>query len=123
VNEASVTSVLLSVLRHRLPGFVVLKHNDAKTAGIPDISVTGRGLTTWLEIKVGETIESRMMQQIMLQRLFVASRGGAFYVLYRSDGVVISQPTFRDVSPSITVSQTRMDHQFVLQFLIARHRC
>jgi len=116
MNEASVTARLVQAVRS-LPGFVVFKHNDAKTAGIPDVSVTARGLTTWIEVKVGETIEGRQVQEITMMRLDRASQGGAIYVLYSEGRTLIIKPG----GLLIDSSDVNHDHKLVCAWLIKRH--
>ena len=87
MTEASVTQDLLKHLKANLPGAVVLKICDRFTKGIPDVVVTWRGYTTWLEIKLlkrGESLArcSDEMQQFMVTRLRGQSYGRAWYVVY-----------------------------------------
>jgi hypothetical protein len=51
MNEAQVTSQLLSFLREKLRGLII-KHSDLSTIGVPDFSVTSGGLTQWVEVKL-----------------------------------------------------------------------
>ena len=53
MTEANLSKNLVLALKKRMPGSVVFKHNDRITAGIPDISVTWRGRTVWIEVKAG----------------------------------------------------------------------
>lgn len=50
-EENAQTLKVVKALRQRLPGAVTFKHTDMYTMGVPDFSVTLRGLTTWYEAK------------------------------------------------------------------------
>lgn len=50
-TETEHTRWLTKELRRRLPRSVVFKHCDLYTAGVPDLSVTLAGVTTWFEAK------------------------------------------------------------------------
>jgi hypothetical protein len=87
MTEASLTQDLLRTLKERLPGAVVLKICDRFTAGIPDIAITWRGFTSWLEVKLltkGNTFGrcSPPVQRVTMARLFQQSGGRAWYVVY-----------------------------------------
>ena len=60
MNEARLKAALVLALKKRVPGAVVLRHEDRFQAGIPDISVTlagrrasenGAGRVVWAEVK------------------------------------------------------------------------
>ncbi len=59
VTEATVVRDIVKGLRSRLPGAVVFKHADISTAGIPDISISYRNHTTWVEVKLLRRNETR----------------------------------------------------------------
>lgn len=82
MKEVDLVRNLIDTLRKELAGAVVFKHADTMTAGIPDISVTWGGMTTWLEVKyqTGEAIGFRAAQDQMMIRLRLI--GSAYYVLY-----------------------------------------
>jgi len=81
VNEKTLVGQLKTTLLIDLPGSVVIKHADAFTSGVPDLSVTWKGKTSWLEIKYAnpEIIE-RKIQNLMMKRLSI--QGSAWYVIY-----------------------------------------
>lgn len=68
MTESDFQRKLRRALQARLPKAVIWKHNDRFTAGIPDISVTHEGRTTWLELKVGAN-DLTPLQRIMLDRV------------------------------------------------------
>lgn len=55
MTERSVNESLIKVLRQELLGCVIIKHADRFTAGVPDMSVSWGGATTWLELKLLRT--------------------------------------------------------------------
>jgi hypothetical protein len=82
MNEGQLNRALVKTLRTELgPEYVVFKHFDRVTAGVPDISVTGRHLVTWFEVKyLTRGLIARGQQRLMLERLGAADC--AWYVLY-----------------------------------------
>ena len=79
MKESTLVTQLKNALCAGLPGAVVFKHHDAITAGIPDLSVTWKGTTTWLEVKYN-TDRIRPLQHNTLLRL--ARQNRAYYVIY-----------------------------------------
>jgi hypothetical protein len=51
VTESQFTQKLLKALRARLPQAVIIKFNDQRTSGIPDVVIVNEGRATWLEVK------------------------------------------------------------------------
>jgi hypothetical protein len=100
MSESLLTRQLMKKLRAELPTFVVLKHADGWTSGVPDVSVTGNGRTTWLEVKLVELrgiIETKL-QRFQMERL-ERNGGTAFYVMYYTSpfprSVAIVEPSKR----------------------------
>lgn len=50
-NEAQVVGEAVKGLKARLPGAVIFKHSDLRTAGIPDLSISYSSKTMWVEVK------------------------------------------------------------------------
>lgn len=81
-TEAKFKGELVKLIRIELPTFVVIRHEDHFTHGIPDISVTGNKKTLWIEIKFANpNFKSKGIQEVTMLRL--SARGHAFYVIYR----------------------------------------
>lgn len=79
-NEDGLTVALVKELRVNYPRLTVLRHRDI-TAGIPDLSITGYGRTTWWELKHARpSFASRGVQRLTCRRL--AAGGTCFYVVY-----------------------------------------
>lgn len=91
MTEHDMSRKLVKKLREVLgpEGFVIFKHNDRVTAGIPDISVTGNGMTTWWEVKNltgGRTMpkeRGRGLQAKNMSSLYAA--GHCYYIIFSDD--------------------------------------
>jgi len=56
MNEAGLIVRIKNFLEGNLAGpIVVIKHHDSVTAGIPDLSIAYRVVTTWVEVKLLRT--------------------------------------------------------------------
>lgn len=51
MNEAYLKKRLKESLRVVMPGCVVYRHEDKFSGGVPDLSVTWGGVTSWIEVK------------------------------------------------------------------------
>jgi hypothetical protein len=78
-HESDYKATLMRELRARLTGCVALRHEDRFTSGIPDISVTLHGRTSWWEAKVTPVV-SKSIQELTMLRL--AAAGYARYVVW-----------------------------------------
>jgi hypothetical protein len=78
-HESDGKAALMRELRVRLPGCVALRHEDRFTSGIPDISVTLHGRTTWWEAKVTPVVSEGIQELTMLR---LAAAGYARYVIW-----------------------------------------
>lgn len=68
MTEAKIVRDIVAFLKSHLTG-VVLKHNDMRTAGIPDLSVTTGGSTWWFEVKFLPAWEDRCKSARLFSRL------------------------------------------------------
>lgn len=94
MNELTRTRKLVQDLSSGLNGSVVIKHTDSHTQGVPDISVTWAGITSWWEAKLikKNKIIGREVQNEMMRRMERA--GLAYYVIYNDKGeVYITSPS------------------------------
>lgn len=81
MTEASIRATFVAKAKAQLPGFVILRHEDKIASGIPDMSVTGNGRTTWIETKFARPrLTSTGIQELMLTRL--AAAGSAYYLIW-----------------------------------------
>lgn len=53
MTENTLVAKLVKIARAELKGYVIFKHADRFQHGIPDISITGSGVTTWWEAECG----------------------------------------------------------------------
>jgi len=104
VTESEYTRKLVKKLRRRLPKSVIFKFNDRLTGGIPDLSVTLNGLTTWLEAKhlkdqyvssnqlygmIVEVKPARDVPRLQWENLWRLRRG--YLIVYTSYGHAVTQ--------------------------------
>jgi len=120
MTENKLLAPCLKLMRTELNDFVILKHADGYTSGVPDVSVSGRGFTTWWEFKHGPAIKwENALQKRTCQKL--AALGTAcFVVLYEESAytrrTVILSPD--DVEVAATAG---FDHQFIVNFVRTIH--
>jgi hypothetical protein len=108
LNESDLSRKLVKALRTVLEpeGFVIFKHNQRTGVGVPDISVTGKGSTSWWEVKHlrGGRLIQRGVQSFMMGKLGHA--GEARYIMFYDDHTtitdgdqneLISWPKFADI--------------------------
>lgn len=81
MNEKTLLLKMVKQLNKDLPNATIFKHADRVTAGIPDVSVTWKRMTTWLEVKYANPdLHDRGMQNLVMKQL--ALSGSAWYVIY-----------------------------------------
>lgn len=95
MTEADLKSALVTVMRAELPKFEIFRHEDRATFGVPDLSVTGFGWTSWWEVKhATPNFETQGVQAVTVSKLNIA--GYARYIIYREIGhekhVIIARP-------------------------------
>lgn len=124
MTEASVTQSLLTSLKRRFPAADVWKISDRATIGRPDVCLTRRGRSYWLEIKLlkkGDSLAkcSDELQRLTMRRLHRESKGRAWYVIYdaRAKGklTAIFDPELDVHAPLLLTSG--FDHEQVAEFL------
>lgn len=131
MTEADITQDLLKVLKSRLPGADVWKIADRSTIGRPDVAITWRGFTSWLEVKLlrqGDSLDgcSPELQRFMMQRLHCQSGGRAWYVVYdarkkRERFTAIYEPALLvDNEDAPLLLTSGFDHEQVARFLEER---
>jgi hypothetical protein len=81
MNEATLKAELVKIARAAMNGYVIIRHEDRGTYGIPDISATGNGKTSWWEAKFANPdFNSKGIQDLTMLRL--ANVGLARYIIY-----------------------------------------
>lgn len=124
-DESSLKSALMRELRLTLPKFVALRHEDVRTCGIPDLSLTGLGRTTWWEFKhANPRFESQGVQELTMLRL--AACGYARYVVWEEDAnggaqrtLIVHPKKMQSLEPEDACGGFNM--KFVARFMQAAH--
>lgn len=81
-EESKHKAALMLEIRKQFPQWVSFRHEDTMTGGIPDISLTGRGKTTWWEAKHGTpNFDSDDLQELTALRL--AGSGFCRYIIWK----------------------------------------
>ena len=90
MTEATLKSALVRQLK-LIPYSLVLRHEDKITSGIPDISFTRGGRTTWWECKFANpSFKSKGIQDLTMKKL--GRFGLAFYIVWTPTEVFITDP-------------------------------
>lgn len=83
-RESSLKSAFMAQLHKDLPAYIAIRHEDVRTAGIPDLSITARNITSWWEFKHGTPkFKSSGIQELTMLRL--AQAGFARYIIWLED--------------------------------------
>jgi hypothetical protein len=124
-NESKLKSSLMDIIRTQLPGFVAIRHEDVRRSGIPDLSLTGHGKVSWVEIKHGDPhFDSEGIQELTMLRLAVA--GYARYLIYMEDKdggnkrtMIVHPKKLGTLEPEAECKGH--DHRWVTEFFKRRH--
>ena len=114
MNEAGLKGQLAKSLRAELPGAVVYRHEDSFTAGIPDLSVTWRGRTVWVEVKLDRPGRKARVTEAQHQAL---AQLPGYLVTYGSDSSGLKSVR---IAPELGLSAFHTDacwsrlHQYVV---------
>jgi hypothetical protein len=123
-DESPYKSKLLLEIKRHLPGFVALRHEDVRSAGIPDLSLTGYGKTTWWEAKhLAPRLKSKGIQELTMRRL--AASGFARYIIWdeRRSAVrtlIVHPKHFHELMPEAWCEG--IDHHFIVSYMKKVHR-
>lgn len=127
VNESMLKSALMLILKQQNPRFVALRHEDIRTSGIPDLSLTGFNRTTWWEFKYANPkFKSEGIQELTMLRL--AAVGFARYVVWEDVGgfkrtlVVHPKHIGEDLGVHAESSCVGFDHRFIAKYMEDIHR-
>lgn len=124
MTEAELKDRLVEYLRNTIPRAIVFRHEDKNTAGIPDITITLRGRTLWLEVKFANPdIRGRGLQKLTCLRL--SREGYCWFLIYEQKNGV--KRTYF-ILPEDVVSETPkeipdecmspgFDHEFAAHFI------
>lgn len=131
MTESTLKAALVPVLKVVMPGAVVFRHEDKHTAGVPDISVTWRKRTTWLEVKyinpkfIGKEVQ--LVTAMLLDR-----EGYCYYVLYVDrvtekytyivpPSLQLEDKYYLDLPIPAQYHRSGFDHRFVANFVRMSH--
>ena len=128
--ENQLKAQLLKKLRSIGPKYFVIPHTDAIQSGIPDISVSGFRLTSWLELKhATPTFPTKGIQEFTMLRL--AMTAFARYVIYYDFDKVKSTMIIHPdrilgkkgdlTKVEVEVSYAGFDHDAVVRYLQRIH--
>ena len=126
MNEATLKRNLVKAIKSAMPGAVVFRHEDQFTAGIPDISVTWAGITTWWEVKyspIGRSSKPTKLQDYPLDQLSRQSTAGLItYAETKRHGKAV---IFRDYAdnPVNTTELTGWNHVAITSLIQGFHIC
>jgi CRISPR/Cas system-associated exonuclease Cas4 (RecB family) len=124
-NEAALKTKLGLEFK-KLEGFVWQRHEDVRTAGIPDGSLTGWGLDSWIEVKHGTPdFDSTGIQELTMLRL--ARAGYARYVIYLEEQdcsvrrtLIVHPKNLKSLDAEVWLPG--FDHERVAEFFRRRHK-
>lgn len=127
MTESELTKRLKKRIKERLPRAIVLKHADRFTAGIPDMSITLNGDTSWWEIKhitKPGPAESRGIQNLTAMNL--ALEGICWYIVFESSVAghfwYVVEPRFVTVSVlKATWSGAKHDYDAIVDVIAKVH--
>jgi hypothetical protein len=123
-EETLLKSKLVQAFVRRLPNYVFIRHEDVRRSGIPDASVTGDNMTSWMEVKhATPSFEWKGVQHDTMMRL--SAEGWAYYVVYweyngRKKTLIVHP---NDIATLDTQFQVEgFDHDWVVDFFHTVHR-
>ena len=122
MNEATLKRALVKAIKTTMPGVVVFRHEDQFTAGIPDISVTWAGITTWWEVKyspIGRNSTVTKLQGYTLDQLSRQSTAGL--ITYAETKRAGRSVAFRDYTEWKAVDLTGWRHEAVASLIQGYH--
>lgn len=129
--ESQPKAGLVKLARATLQGFVVQRHEEHFTHGVPDISVMGLQRASWWEVKLAQPDEtgrlvfkSKGIQELTMLRLSVAVM--AWHIVYSIDNdeskrVHIVQPSKLSQWESSPYSAKGFNHKYVVEFMLRAH--
>jgi hypothetical protein len=120
----------MAEIKKGLPTSVALRHEDRFTSGIPDISVSLNGKTSWWEVKVADpSCRSKEIQKHLCRRLNAESF--CRYVIYRRGlpkgkrppQIIIVPPLEfeRWQDAGIVVAEKKFNHASVVLYMAQIH--
>lgn len=91
-RESPLKSALMQLAKTQLPRFELLRHEDVRSSGHPDLSATGLDYTSWWEFKhATPDFESNALQELTCRRL--NANGFCRYVIWQENAIDAHQRT------------------------------
>lgn len=124
MKETDLTTKLAERFRKTIRNSIVFKHADSYTHGIPDISVTAHGHTSWWEIKYANPkFASTGIQELNCLKLARVSI--CYYVIFDNayNMTRIVHPfQFKDWDRDMVAFTSGFNYDFVSEWAEKRHR-
>jgi len=108
-----------------IPRYIAFRHEDVRSIGIPDISLTGHKFQSWWETKhATPDFYSFGLQELTCKRL--AQVGYCRYIIYFETAagcktLIVHPKHLTDLTPEAEASGH--DHRFVAEFMKSVHEC
>lgn len=118
LTEGSLTRDLMKTIEQVMLSAVVLKHADRFTSGIPDLTVTWRGVTSWWECK-HTPFKRKGLQTLTAQRL--AAHGICRYIIFDAKRTRIVHPNNLDTWRDAALSCNGYDLEWVARQMKSFH--
>lgn len=120
MTEGTLLAACRRKIKELFPDAVIIKHADSVTSGVPDLSCTYNGMTSWWEFKQGPKIKwKNALQELTCRRL--AHHGTCYVVLYEIINDVKRTVILRPDEIEIA-SVSGFDHVFVAEIIREAHR-
>jgi len=127
LSEAKLRAAALTLFRAKHPQAVVFRHEDSLRAGIPDTSISWRGITSWWEFKYANpTIKWRGAQTAEMRRMWSTGIPAHFviYSEFRGSGpelrIVPATDSYKNLqTPHYAVN---FNHRILLDCIERIHR-
>ena len=93
MTESGLKTLLIKPMKVCMNGAMIFRHEDRHLHGVPDISCTWLGNTTWWEVKL-TPFEHRPQQELRCQQL--EQQGNCWYIIFDSGSITshIIEPQF-----------------------------
>jgi hypothetical protein len=120
MTEGKLLAPCLKMMRAELAGFVIIKHADGSTSGVPDVSVTHEHRTSWWEFKHGSKIKwAHGLQQLTCKRL--AAHGFACHVVLYQEKDQFRSTVILTPDEIVVGHTPGFNHRFVADFVRNLH--
>jgi hypothetical protein len=124
VTEATLKSALVTLVRKAFPGYVIFRHEDRHLFGVPDLSVTGNGVTSWWEGKhANPNFKSQGIQELTMLRL--ANHSHARYIIWDENSgskrTLVVSPQGMSEWQSAKETVSGFNHRWVVELIRKVH--